>query len=251
MESRIKCRCGQRLSVKPELAGCRAKCPKCGTSLLFPRPQREQNSPGGEERRPPEIKPIEDDSPKEELEACASCGADKPAGKIVCPHCSYSKRLGRRMKKASVFASAPSSRNPTKTRSAPPKPKSKQPKKGVSNMLLNIMSVLVIFAIVGLVPVVIVFLIESGLIELVHVLGKSLVIFAFPFMVVVAYVWVVVIAFQNGDLVWAVVVLVVPCVFWIYGFTHWDTCWKPMLLAIAGVMTWLLIIVVASLQVVA
>lgn len=248
METRIKCRCGKRLSVKPELAGRRAKCPKCGTSLLIPRAQREQDSPGGEERRPAELKPIEDDSPHEQLEACVSCGADKPAGKIVCPHCFYSKRLRRRLKKSSAFAGAPSPRKPTKSTSSSAKPKSKPTKTAESNVLLNIVAVLGIFAVVGLVPVVIVFLIESGLIELVHVLGKSLVILAFPFMVVVAYVWVVVIAFQNDDLVWAVVVLVVPCVFWIYGLTHWHTCWKPMLLAVLGVMTWLLMHFAASLQ---
>jgi hypothetical protein len=248
METRIKCRCGKRLSVKPEWAGRRAKCPQCGISLLIPRAEREQSLPESAERRKTGIEPTQDVSAEEELESCASCKADKPASKIVCPHCSYSKRLRRRLKKSSSFSSAPSSRKPAKPTSAPAKAKSTPAKKNESNVLLNVVAVLGIFAMVGLVPVVIIFLIQSGLIEVVHLLGKSLVLLAFPFMGLIAYVWVTVIAFRNDDLVWAVVCLVVPCAFWIYGFTHWDTCWKPMLLAIFAHMTWMLLYFAASMQ---
>ncbi len=76
MTIHVTCPCGTRLRFKDELAGKRAKCPKCGKS--FPIPAAEEGGDG----------------------SCPSCGGEWPADAVLCVACGYDRRTGKRMKPA-------------------------------------------------------------------------------------------------------------------------------------------------------
>lgn len=66
----VSCQCGQRFAAKAVLAGRTVKCPKCGVPLKIP-PQSRQ--------------------------LCPECQAEMPSDAVLCVHCGYHRKLGRRI----------------------------------------------------------------------------------------------------------------------------------------------------------
>ena len=96
MAIEVVCRCGQRLKAKEKLAGTKVKCPKCEAVLAVPRlsdATGHGSSAAVAQRPEPAAGPTK---------RCPSCGNGIPAAKVVCPHCSYSLRLKKRMKNSDV-----------------------------------------------------------------------------------------------------------------------------------------------------
>ena len=44
MPIKVTCQCGQQFAARDELAGKRAKCPKCGTVLTIPQPHSQDGT---------------------------------------------------------------------------------------------------------------------------------------------------------------------------------------------------------------
>ena len=119
MPIKITCQCGQHFAAKEHLAGRAAKCPKCGRPLKIPRPQ--QSKPDQPNKPEPGNQPgamaglleeagIDGAAPPN---VCPGCRTVMPHDAVVCVHCGYNQKLGR---KATTQAAPP----PTRPVSAAP-----------------------------------------------------------------------------------------------------------------------------------
>jgi len=92
------CQCGQRLSARDEAQGKATKCPKCGAKVVVPHAV----SPAPQASPPPPSSP----APQS---ACPGCGAVMPSGAVICVHCGYNAKLGRRMEAPAAKGTRPPS----------------------------------------------------------------------------------------------------------------------------------------------
>ena len=85
MSISLTCRCKTRLQVNEQLAGKLVKCPKCGESLIVPRP--EPASAAEDESDEYALAPAVELPAKKP--ACPACNADLPDGAVLCVQCGY------------------------------------------------------------------------------------------------------------------------------------------------------------------
>lgn len=90
----LTCRCKSILDVEAHLAGTVVRCPRCGESLMVPRPKGASTAAGDEEDSY-ELAPEEPLPPKSPT--CPSCGADLPSGAVLCVQCGYHLQLKKHM----------------------------------------------------------------------------------------------------------------------------------------------------------
>lgn len=65
----------------------------------------------------------------------------------------------------------------------------------------------------------------------------------------VAWIWMIVIAFKNNQIVWGVLMIIFSVFpFFFYGIAHWDKCKQPFLLGIASIVLMFLIADPSELQ---
>jgi len=88
----LKCKCGKTLSVKPELAGKKGKCPGCGSLFTIPAPSKPISSPASKEDDPFHIPFTEAPKPatltrNSNLIECTDCGKQISIRAASCPHC--------------------------------------------------------------------------------------------------------------------------------------------------------------------
>lgn len=92
--------CGKRYRWKPEMAGRSAKC-ACGGKLVVPAQQPATENPVAIATKPElsAMKPAPANaSPPPAASAttkCPSCGANFPAGAVLCVNCGYNTRTGK------------------------------------------------------------------------------------------------------------------------------------------------------------
>jgi hypothetical protein len=110
-------KCRKKYRWKPELAGKKVKCKKCGTQFRFPKAMGQEGpagpGPAGAERghkkpqvrsRASEFSPYDIEDPddsaagkKADVPAdCPLCGALTPPGQIVCTKCGYNRQTRQR-----------------------------------------------------------------------------------------------------------------------------------------------------------
>ncbi|GEM_PF-1973890 len=94
MPIQVACQCGQKFSAKDELAGKRAKCPKCGQPLVIaeaaPAPSESlEDSLGG-------LGGLMDQAGFESAggAACPKCNAGMPPGAVLCVACGFHLESG-------------------------------------------------------------------------------------------------------------------------------------------------------------
>ncbi len=90
----ITCRCKSKLEVEDDLAGTLVRCPRCGESLMVPRPAAPSVA-AEEESDSYELAPLEPLPSKQP--ACPSCGTDLPSGAVLCVQCGYHLQLKKHM----------------------------------------------------------------------------------------------------------------------------------------------------------
>lgn len=132
MSIRVACQCGQRFAAEERLAGRTLKCPKCGQPLKIPHPKQPKpelprSEPLGQRDAVADLLDeagMDGSIPVEgaiQENRCPGCGSPMPPGAIVCVHCGYSQKLGRKItaeqgpadKPATGASSAPGSIGPT------------------------------------------------------------------------------------------------------------------------------------------
>lgn len=97
----LTCRCKTNLEVEDHLAGTLVRCPRCGESLMVPRPAAaaaatESGSVAEDDDDDAyQLAPLEPLPPKKP--ACPSCGTDLPSGAVLCVQCGYHLQLKKHM----------------------------------------------------------------------------------------------------------------------------------------------------------
>ena len=98
MPIKVSCSCGAAFAAKDELAGKTVKCPKCQQPLAIPgggaaAPQLAPPDPG--------VPSIFDEAgikaKQHTGQVCPSCFHPMNQGTIICVHCGYNLKLGRKM----------------------------------------------------------------------------------------------------------------------------------------------------------
>lgn len=88
----VKCKCGKQLSVKPESAGKKGKCPGCGSLFTIPSPIKKETVPVAKEEDPFHIPFVGTPKPaaharNSNLTECTDCGKQISIRAVSCPHC--------------------------------------------------------------------------------------------------------------------------------------------------------------------
>lgn len=93
----VTCRCKTTLEVEDRLAGTLVRCPRCGESLMVPRPTASASATeaGADDDDDYSLAPLEPLPPKKP--ACPSCNADLPSGAVLCVQCGYHLQLKKHM----------------------------------------------------------------------------------------------------------------------------------------------------------
>jgi hypothetical protein len=89
MPIKVACQCGQSFNARDELAGKTVKCPKCGGALKIPAPAKAPQSGL--------VDLLEEAGLKEDAHNCPACGVEMPAEAVLCVHCGFDLRKGRRL----------------------------------------------------------------------------------------------------------------------------------------------------------
>jgi hypothetical protein len=100
MPIRIACTCGQNLAAPDNLAGKKAKCPKCGQLIAVPAPAAKSPPTAPASGGPASFHELLDEAGMTASKTgvrCASCGADMARGAVLCVQCGYHAQLGRRV----------------------------------------------------------------------------------------------------------------------------------------------------------
>ncbi len=92
------CNCGYQIPARPELAGKKVKCPKCGIVLHIPAIDDDDFSLApAEPRAAPTSIPVE--APP--ANPCPACGLDRPEKVRMCANCGFDERTGQKSRGAS------------------------------------------------------------------------------------------------------------------------------------------------------
>jgi TM2 domain-containing membrane protein YozV len=88
----VKCKCGKTLSMKPESAGKKGKCPGCGSLFTIPSPNKREAVPVAKEEDPFHIPFAGTPKPaahagNSNLIECTDCGKQISIRAVSCPHC--------------------------------------------------------------------------------------------------------------------------------------------------------------------
>lgn len=116
MPIKVKCSCGQVLSVSSKLAGKTGKCPKCGKPIKIPTPKK-QAAPAKPAASPAAPNPAVAGAFDSILEdagltqksgpTCPSCMADIKPGTVICTTCGFNLESGETMTGYDAKASGP------------------------------------------------------------------------------------------------------------------------------------------------
>ena len=96
MSIKIRCRCGQVLTVKDELAGKQAKCPKCQAVLTLSPGNPQPTTVAGDLADLLEEEGIVTQEQSEH--GCPECGAELLETSVICVNCGYSRLTGGKLK---------------------------------------------------------------------------------------------------------------------------------------------------------
>lgn len=116
---KTKCNCGQIYNVPESAIGKQVKCRACQTQFVCERLSEESATETRNEK------------------PCDSCGKPIPSEKIICTHCGYNHRLGKKVKSRSTSPASAASKtaevSPPKKKpaKAPNSPKKSRPRKKV------------------------------------------------------------------------------------------------------------------------
>ena len=102
MSIMVRCAgCGGEFRAKQELAGRRAKCPKCGNVLQVPRPKEEAEGDVVYGLEVPATAEIVADGPVAAGQpagaACPSCGSPRAENAVICIQCGVDFRTGKQL----------------------------------------------------------------------------------------------------------------------------------------------------------
>lgn len=102
MPIKVTCTCGQSFKAKDELAGKRARCPKCSQPLLIPSPQADELTLEAPVERP-RYNPLDDILNEEGVKAavqgpmCPSCSEPVSPMAVICVQCGFNLQTGEKV----------------------------------------------------------------------------------------------------------------------------------------------------------
>jgi len=123
MPIKVTCQCGKSFAAKDELAGKTVKCPSCQKPLRIPAanqpaapaataPKKPASKPAAPQPAPKQTSDTDDIfadiglAPQEVgARPCPGCGSGLAPDAVVCIHCGYNTKLGRRMETVKVGGS--------------------------------------------------------------------------------------------------------------------------------------------------
>ena len=92
-EIKFKCpACDQDLEAPEDMAGETVECPTCETQLSVP-----VAAPAEAAISQPAISGEDSENAGGNDTACPSCGVEMPADAVLCMHCGYNIKLGKKM----------------------------------------------------------------------------------------------------------------------------------------------------------
>ena len=100
MPIQVACSCGQKFSAKDELAGKRAKCPKCGQPLVIGAPAKAEAASSDPLGGSGGVSGLMDQAGFEKAggTACPKCNAGMQRGAVLCVECGYHLETGEVLK---------------------------------------------------------------------------------------------------------------------------------------------------------
>ncbi len=128
--------CRKRFKAADQLAGKRVKCPQCGSTITIPQvlPEVALSASSDMPSREPVTSVFdEEDIPLQSMSkpaaqpsrSCPGCGADMPAQAVLCVHCGFDTRSGRKLDLGTVDGSpdfgAPMGKKKRRKRETPQK----------------------------------------------------------------------------------------------------------------------------------
>jgi len=121
MPIKVTCQCGKSFAAKDELAGKAVKCPNCQKPLRIPAanqpatpaaapkkqaPKPAAKQPAAAPKRSSDTDDVFDElglqAPEAGARPCPGCGSALAENAVVCIHCGYNTKLGRRMETVKI-----------------------------------------------------------------------------------------------------------------------------------------------------
>lgn len=103
MAIKVTCTCGQSFKAKDELAGKRARCPKCSQPLVIPAPSVDDEFTLEAPVDVPKYNPLEDILADEGVKhaatgpVCPSCSEPVSPGAVICIQCGFNLQTGEKV----------------------------------------------------------------------------------------------------------------------------------------------------------